>query len=402
MPSSLPSVFEPTAEQTIALLLVQTAARRRALQPRLASVLARAHPKALFAELAAQRLTGIVGPRLKRLDAPLPQTFYAAVDEALERDRATGMVMTLVLDKVVQALDDAGIASLPLKGTILSWDLYGEPGARCPRDIDILVAPSDLAAAARALSELDYVREPRPEGESLPLLHDRFVHRSEPMPPIELHWRIHWYEQAFSAEMLQAAVRGPHGPQATLEHALSSLLLFYVRDGFVGLRLAADIAAWCDAHLADLDEDRFRSIHQRHAGLARALQTGGWLARELVGAPIPLAGLPGARSRAAARLLNWPPDGRHEEMMSGVSLVDGLLSPSGEMASFIRRRIWLERPTMNDFYPKVARTAPGRGALRIWHPIKTLTRYAGVGLRLCGGRSWTPAAPEPEVPSPSS
>lgn len=54
--------------------------------------------------------------------------------------------------RVLQALEEAKIAHMPLKGAI-TRELYPEPWMRTSCDIDILIAPQDIKAAAKLLCE---------------------------------------------------------------------------------------------------------------------------------------------------------------------------------------------------------------------------------------------------------
>lgn len=46
--------------------------------------------------------------------------------------------------RLVMLLDQAGISCLPLKGQVLSQQLYGDPAIRQTKDIDLLIRPQDL------------------------------------------------------------------------------------------------------------------------------------------------------------------------------------------------------------------------------------------------------------------
>ena len=62
------------------------------------------------------------------------------------------------------------------------------------------MAPEQLQAAVEVVRGLgygaptDYVQEC-----GLPLLHFVLVHERGELPPVELHWRVHWYERALRA-----------------------------------------------------------------------------------------------------------------------------------------------------------------------------------------------------------
>lgn len=54
---------------------------------------------------------------------------------------------------IVRALEAAGIRAIVLKGAVLAQRLYGDPSARDSKDVDILVAPGDMAGAQAVLAE---------------------------------------------------------------------------------------------------------------------------------------------------------------------------------------------------------------------------------------------------------
>jgi hypothetical protein len=90
----------------------------------------------------------------------------------------------------------------------------------------------------------------------LPLLHFVLVHERGELPPVELHWRVHWYERSFARErLLPPAVDPPGDWRPAPADELAALLLFYARDGFIDLRLASDLGAWWDVHGAELSRE---------------------------------------------------------------------------------------------------------------------------------------------------
>ena len=104
----------------------------------------------------------------------------------------------------LRALCRAGVDVVVLKGATIGLDAHGDPGARSPGDVDVLVAPESVAAAVRALREagLDWygwsppVDPDRPEVgpdavgrvPHLPMLRD--VTLEQDGLQIEVHWRL--------------------------------------------------------------------------------------------------------------------------------------------------------------------------------------------------------------------
>lgn len=111
-----------------------------------------------------------------------------------ERARA---IKTLALDaaagEALRALAARGIRATVLKGPGIARRLYAEPAERPYRDIDLLIAPGQLADAEQALRELGYrcpSADARPS-ERAP--HHSSWRRPWPAPAlIELHWTLYW------------------------------------------------------------------------------------------------------------------------------------------------------------------------------------------------------------------
>ena len=114
---------------------------------------------------------------------------------------------------------------------------------------------------------------------------------------------MHWYETQFAADALARAERpGAHRPLVMQPaDGLAALMLFYARDGFFGLRMAADVAAWWDRRCDDVDPDSVIAATLAHAypGLAGPLEAAGPPLRGLVGLPTSI-GPAGVRRRLAA------------------------------------------------------------------------------------------------------
>ncbi len=101
---------------------------------------------------------------------------------------------TQQLRATLDALGNAGVAAIPLKGPALAEHLYGQPGLRPFTDLDILVRRGDVSAALGVLASLGY----RHLGDGRPLEHELaeaagacFVHEGpEPGLPVDLHWEL--------------------------------------------------------------------------------------------------------------------------------------------------------------------------------------------------------------------
>ena len=238
-------------ERRVIALLCGTEARRLAARDEISALLDEVDFGRLTVLLRRGNLLVLIGGRLLALGRGDVEEIEQAVQQVLGGARKWGAATELASLQILIQLEAAGIRALPLKGSILARQLYGDVAARTSVDVDILVAPGDLAAAVAAVTDLGWRWEPhvRRQG-GLPMLHETLVHPS--FPRVELHWRLHWYERRFAADALaRAQSPGGGGPlQMQPLDGLAALMLFYARDGFSGLRFPADAAAWWDRKCA--------------------------------------------------------------------------------------------------------------------------------------------------------
>lgn len=87
----------------------------------------------------------------------------------------------------LEKLEEAGIQTIPLKGTFFAEKYFGHLGARCTSDIDLLVHPFDLERAINCVKSLGYIEQERIPSH----FHWSF---SKPIPdsPIPLTIELHW------------------------------------------------------------------------------------------------------------------------------------------------------------------------------------------------------------------
>ncbi len=304
--------------------------------------------------------------------------------------------------RILELFAAAGIRSAPLKGPFLGEAIHGDPGRRLSSDVDLLVAPEQLQEAVQVARGLGY-GDPTDHllADGLPLLHLRMLDPRRKLPPLELHWRVHWYERDFARQRLLPPRPGPwEGWRPAPADELAALLLFYARDGFIDLRIATDISAWWDARGGELEAEgnargaaladagalarggppeeegpvqgaalaEARALAQTATGarvggpaeaqtlaqggalapllhaypqLARVLPAAAHVAQKVVGLPAArlLEGAPGPRERLAVRLANPHPTSTQSQLYADMGLVDGLLAPRGGFREFVRRQL---------------------------------------------------------------
>jgi Uncharacterised nucleotidyltransferase len=376
-------------EQTLILLAAGTAARRRE-QAELASELTgKVDSRQLAHTLHRRRLLATLGPRLVALGVR-SDAFREAVESGIAAGRRHGAFLQLVSLRMSAMLAEEGIAATALKGPLLGEAIYGDPGRRPSRDIDLLVAPEQLQAAVEVVQRLGYAPpDDHVYGDGLPLLHFVLVHERGELPPVELHWRVHWYERRFARERLLPSNPDPTGGWRPPPHdELASLLLFYARDGFVDLRLASDLSAWWDARGAELEQDALNGVIASYPELERAVSTAVRVADRIVGLPkdrlLTQLPKPGMRERAAIRLANPHPRSSQSQLYADIGLIDGLLAPRGSFGAFLQRNV-LPPSEVRD--QQARHGARDRARSSLGRSIGVIARYGMTATRLLPGRS---------------
>jgi len=338
----------PRTERQLILLSAGTSSRREDMREQASRLLDDIDWPRLAETLRLRRLLPVLGPRILELaPASASEEFAAAVEEAIVAGRRQGACQRLVGERVMDALTEAGIRCTPLKGPWLSEAIYGDPGRRLSVDIDLLVAPEQLSSAVEVVRGLGYGAPTDPvDTNGLPLLHFALAHERRELPPVELHWRIHWYEQSFAHERLLAPVMAPVGDwRPAPADELAALLLFYARDGFVDLRLATDLSAWWDVFGAELPLGALDELLSIYPALSRAILGAAEAAERIVGLPAAelVGSMPelGLRNRMAVRLANPNPQTSGSQLHAETGFIDGLLTPPGDFGAFIRRQVLL-------------------------------------------------------------
>ena len=203
------------------------------------------------------------------------------------------------------------------------------------------------------------------------------MHQQPGLPVLELHWRVHWYEQLFSRDMLlRSSPGGPIGNRAAPADELTGLLLFYARDGFVDLRLACDLGAWWDALGAQLPPGAVAEQITRYPALERVLVAAAEVSDRVVGVPRPAllgeAHELERRVRLATALANPDARGGRTQHQADALLIDLLLTPPGGRRESIRRQLRTPSGVQPGQRPP-QRYGP---AASVNHGLRLLRRYA--------------------------
>lgn len=353
------TTLTPTAglqgERQLILLSAGTAIRRRAVREQAVRLMADVHWSRLGHTLCRRRLLPALGPRILELAGDrASDDFAAAVEQALEEGRRRGVFLQLTTLRVMSLLANAGIRCAPLKGPLMGEAIYGDPGRRLSSDIDLLVAPEELQTAVEVVRGLGYeAPSDYMDQQGLPLLHFALAHEQRELPPVELHWRIHWYERNFSRErLLPPTVDSQSTWRPARADELAALLLFYARDGFVDLRLASDLSAWWDTFGAEIQIGALDELLCTYPAFARVIPVAAKVAERIVG--LPAAQIIGAmpeldlRDRMAMRLADPNPRASQHQRFAHTGVIDGLLAPPGGLGGFIRRKVVLPREILEE------------------------------------------------------
>jgi Uncharacterised nucleotidyltransferase len=382
--------MSPKPEDELTLLCAGTAASRRATRERSQQLLRSIDWTRLADRLRAQRLLATIGPRMLALAGERANPdFSTSVRDAIASGRRQDALLQLTSERIVAALSDGGIRSTVLKGPQLGEAIYGEPGRRPSRDIDLLVAADQLAAAVQIVRGLGYQAPKDHTGScGLPLLHFALAHERGQLPPVELHWRIHWYERDFARQRLLAPGPGePNGWRPPATDQLAALLLFYARDGFIGLRLAADLAAWWDTFGEQTSPDALDSLLVDYPALTRPILAAAIAAEQLVGLPAVAidrrSRAPRLRERVAVKIAEPAPRASLAQLYAEVGLVDWLLAPTAGFRGALRRQLLPPR----DVRVQRARDAgANRSVSSVGHSLRVVSRYGLTITRLLFAR----------------
>jgi hypothetical protein len=230
---------------------------------------------------------------------------------------------------VLQALREAAIPIIVLKGAAMAPTLYGDVGLRYMHDVDLLVPEDARARGMAVLNTLGYRIDPgvphdlRARARQAGLLprtagiyaryHFHYGLRRQGQPlPLELHWHIakpgtrvaiaDFWQEARAVE-----IAGVETLCFRPEHFLLHLCLHLAGDPYRQLRLARLIDLWVAIDRQRLDWDYLRRAAQKY-GIARAVRAALGLTREILGVPLPAeAGLGdhGPERRLVRLLSRW-------------------------------------------------------------------------------------------------
>jgi hypothetical protein len=359
-------------ERRLIQLLCGTAASRETTRSEMEALSEQVDTGHLIALLRRTNLLVLAGGRLLEL-ADVPE-LARELESFTVQARRWGTATELATLEVLDRLTAAGIRALPLKGSLLARELYGDVAARMSIDVDVLVSPEDLARAVTVVGALGWRSGPgiRRVG-GLPVLHERLVHPT--LPAIELHWRVHWYERDFAVDALARATQTAPGEPLQMQplDGLIALMLFYARDGFSGLRFPADAAAWWDQRCAGAFlPPPGALVAEQYPALTAPVSVASGLLADLVGLPAGGSRDSPFRWRVAEGLASPFLDEGRRQAEANAGLTDVLLAPPNAAGDAMRRV--LHNAPVDPSRP--AGTPPGAWSASAGHVMRVARRWA--------------------------
>jgi hypothetical protein len=223
----------------------------------------------------------------------------AAVMEELERHFRASALHNLVLLgellKLVDELEQAHIAVIPLKGPILAISAFGDVSLREFSDLDLLIHEQDIGRAQQRLTELGFLCTFKSEwlDAYLRFGHELEFARSDGAVTVDLQWRFakKWlpfplapealWERSSTIQIAGRAVRQPCPDDYVL-----LLCAHAYRHCWSRLKWISDVAAFIDTFGGQIDWDKLLQDVRGSGGL-RILGLGLWLARQVCGVRLP-------------------------------------------------------------------------------------------------------------------
>jgi hypothetical protein len=252
-------------------------------------------------QAARHNLSGLLYANLKQHAADrVPPPILSTLKTQAEQNRRHVFGLLAELNAVSTVLAPAGIKLCPLKGPLLSQQLYGDVALRVTHDLDLLFDEAQLDNVEERLQQAGYQRI-KPLATLTPLqwrTYRRIVHHvvydhPERKAHLEIHWTLATPElipQAFTQQFLARAHPFASNPallSLTDEDLLCYLIIHGARHGWAQFKWLADIAMF----LRQSPGPDWQVVRQQMAALdlLHPLGQALLLARTWFDAPIPVS-----------------------------------------------------------------------------------------------------------------
>ncbi len=123
-------------------------------------------------------------------------------DQVLLRAAARTLLAGRQIQSVTNALKDAGVPVILLKGHALARTMYPDPALRQSSDIDLLVQPDNIPTSEEVLEKMGYVCPARIFHVSQYEHHHETFYPPGKGLPIELHWVLGHAQELFRGRLL--------------------------------------------------------------------------------------------------------------------------------------------------------------------------------------------------------
>jgi hypothetical protein len=297
----------------------------------------------------------------------------------------SALALTAELLVILRRLEEHGIRVLAYKGPALAIQAFGSPSLRRYGDLDLVVEPGEIDAAAKALEGLGFVEQPFEsrehrdavlrDGHHLPLFRGKMV--------VELHWRFSKRIFGFDERVVglwdrreSVAIAGTEVPVLAPGDHMLALAIHASKGLWMVFEWTLAIAMLARA----LPDDAWDGVARRAEawGCARALQVSLLLSEELFATPAP-----------AALWALLPPDRGTRSLARGIAAraLAGETSPTSYLRTqvalrggafrklaFLLRSIFVATPTD---WAGARGTRTGLVLARIARPFRLLRKYLG-------------------------
>jgi hypothetical protein len=143
----------------------------------------------------------------------IPEPARQELQKRSDACRLQAMLHSIHLASLLKAFDRAGIPAMPIKGPILSLELYGDVGLRQSRDLDLMVTLEDLAKAQACLESMGWRQDagwfplsPRQWEQNLRMEHHLTFIDPQSECHLELHWRFIWQQPGLNKALWDRSI----------------------------------------------------------------------------------------------------------------------------------------------------------------------------------------------------
>ncbi len=255
---------------------------------------------------------GLSWTALSRTDGiQVPETVAQKLRKRSDACRKEAILNCLLLGDVLKRFNGAGIPVVPLKGQVLSFELYGDVGIRYSRDLDVAVPAGDLNRAQALITAKDWQLESTffpmsPRQWNSFLRHEQhinFVH-ARTGTLLELHWRFQWETRDATSARWARSISGIwQGCRVQTMHPGDKALYLCCHGGLHAWFRAKWLGDLARAHSSGLLDWEASLNQARQSGQERVVWAGLLLLDRVYGLPIP--DLP-ASAKMSPRLVATP------------------------------------------------------------------------------------------------